>query len=138
MDNSTNSQRALWTFLGYMLVGPFFGGMAVAIVLALAPLLGLSGLLPGDLPPAGAATLSVFVWSVIPAAIAAIIIVPLVWRRGRLGWIEAAVAGVVGFFLAALVLEMPYRELLAQLAFLAGLVSLAVRQALVAGNIING
>lgn len=137
MDNASNLQRAFWTFLGYMLIGPFFGGLAVAIALGLAPLLGLTGLLPADLPPAGVATVSVFVWSVVPAAIAAIIAVPFVWRRGRLGWIEAAVAGVVGFAVAGLVLEMPYRELFAQLAFLAGLISLAVRYALIAGNIIE-
>ena len=73
MDKASNLQRAFWSFLGYMLVGPFFGGLAVAIVLGLAPLLGLAALLPADLPPAGVASVSAFLWSVAPATVAAFI-----------------------------------------------------------------
>lgn len=137
MDNASNLQRAFWTFLGYMLVGPFFGGLAVALALGLAPLLGLQGLLPEELPPAGVATVSAFLWSVLPAAVATVFVVPLVLWRGRLGWLEAAVAGVVAFGIAALFVLPPYPDMLGQLAFLAGLTSLAVRQALLAGNIIK-
>lgn len=138
MDKASNLQRAFWSFLGYMLVGPFFGGLAVAVVLGLAPLLGLSALLPANLPPAGVASVSAFMWSVVPAAVAAIIVAVLILLRGQLGWIEAAVAGVVGFFLAAIVLHMPYEDLLAPLAFLGGLISLGVRYALIAGGILEG
>lgn len=138
MDKASNLQRAFWTFLGYMLVGPFFGALAVALMLGAAPLLGLEGLLPADLPPVGAAAVTAFVWSVMPSAIAALVAVLFVLRGGRLGWIAAAVAGVAGFALVAILTDIPFRDLFAQLAFLAGLISLAVRQALIAGTIIEG
>lgn len=137
MDNAGNLQRAFWTFLGYMLVAPFFGALAIALILGAAPLLGVGGLLPEGLPPVGAAVVTVFVWSVMPSAIIAVIAALLVLKSGRLSWIAAAVAGVAGFALVAFATGMPFRELFAQLAFLAGLVSLAVRQALVAGKIIE-
>lgn len=138
MDKASNLQRAFWSFLGYMLVGPFFGGLAVAIVLGLAGPLGLGALLPVGLPPAGVAIVSAFLWSVAPATVAAIIVAVLILLRGQLGWIEAAVAGVLGFFLAAIVLHMPYQDLFAPLAFLGGLISLAVRYALIAGGVLEG
>jgi len=137
MEKTSNLQRAFWTFLGYMLVGPFFGALAIALILGGAPFFGLGELLPTDLPPVGAATVTVFIWSVMPSAVAAIIAVPFVLRCGRFSWIGAAVAGIAGFALIAILTEIPFRDLFAQLAFLAGLVSLAVRQALVAGSILE-
>jgi len=137
MENASNLQRAIWTFLGYMLVGPLFGGLAIAAILGLAPPFGLGALLPADVPHTGEVAIAAFVWSIIPAAVASLIAVPLVAWRGQLGTLEAAVAGVVGFAVGAIATELPLRDYFMQLAFLAGLVSIAVRQALAAGSIIK-
>ena len=135
-EEPSNLQRAFWTALGYLLVGPFLAGLGLAVVLILAQLFKLQGLLPDSLPNVGITAVTTFVWSVLPAALTAVILVPLVLRRGTFGWIEAAAAGVVAFAAVVAFSNMPHREYLPALAFLAGLVSLGVRQALRTGNII--
>ena len=45
-ESMSGAQRALWTFLMYTLVGPFFAAIVIAAVLVLAPLLGPCALLP--------------------------------------------------------------------------------------------
>lgn len=136
-DEPSNLARAMWVFLGYMLVGPFFSGLAVTIALFVAPVIGMGAWLPDSLPPVGMAGVSAFVWAAIPSALAAIIVIPRVLRIGRFGWIEAAIGGVVGFAVVAVSTGVPGRELLPGLAFLAGIVSIAVQQAMEAGGIIR-
>lgn len=136
-DEPSNLARAMWVFLGYMLVGPFFSGLAVTIALFAAPVIGMGAWLPDPLPPVGVAGVSAFVWAAIPSALAAIIVIPRVLRLGRFGWIEAAIGGVVGFAAVAVTTGVPGRELLPGLAFLAGIVSIAVQQAMEAGGIIR-
>lgn len=133
----SNWSRALWTFLGLMLVGPFLAALGVVIVLLSAPPLGLGALLPADLPNAGIAGIFTFVWSAVPAAIAALVIVPVVIASGGFGVLVAAAAGVVGFFVATLFTDMAYRDYLPALAFLSALVALGVRYALMAGGILK-
>lgn len=135
-DEPSNLARAMWVFLGYMLVGPFFAGLAVAASLILFPALGLERLLPQPLPALGPAAVTAFIWSAIPAALAAFIVLPKVLRTGRFGWIEAAVGGVVGFAATAVVTGAVSRELLPWLSFLAGLVSIGVQRAMASGNVI--
>lgn len=136
-EGASNGQRALWTFLFYALCGPFFAALAYALVVVLAPPLKLEALLPTSLPPLGEAVAGVFVWSAIPAALAALGLVPMVLRRGTFGWIEAAAAGVIAFAAANAVAPFEHNGALPALAFLAGLTSLAVRFALLAMGIIR-
>ena len=136
-DEPSNLARAMWVFLGYMLVGPFFSGLAVSVALIVAPVIGMEAWLPDPLPPVGATAVAAFVWAAIPSALAAIIVIPRVVRLGRFGWIEAAIGGVVGFAAVAVSTGVPGRELLPGLAFLAGIVSIAVQQAMEAGGIIR-
>jgi hypothetical protein len=136
-DEPSNLARAMWVFLGYMLVGPFFSGLAVAIALIVAPVIGMGGWLPDPLPPVGPAAVASFVWAAIPSALVAIIVIPQVLRLGRFGWIEAAAGGVVGFAAVAVSTGVPGRELLPGLAFIAGLVSICVQRAMEAGGVIR-
>lgn len=131
-----NGQRAFWTFLFYTLCGPFFAALAFALAVLLAPPLKLGPLLPTDLPPFGEAVAGVFVWAAVPAALAAIGLIPMVLRRGRFGWIEAAAAGVIGFAAGAALMPFDARGAMPVLAFAAGLVSLAVRHVLITANIL--
>ena len=52
-DEPSNLARAMWVFLGYMLVGPFFSGLAVSVALIVAPVIGMEAWLPDPLPPIG-------------------------------------------------------------------------------------
>jgi len=135
-DETSSLMRAVWVFLGYMLLGPFFAGLAVSAILILFPLLKLGALLPLDLPPLGVVAAGTFLWSAIPAAVAAVIVIGFLLLKGRVGWLVAGVAGVLGFAIASLVLDMPYRDALPSLAFLSGLVSMAVHEALQNAKII--
>ena len=110
--------RLLWTFLFYTLAGPFLAGLVAATVAIVA---GDIAAMP-DTPNPGEVGISIYLWSAIPAALAALMLLPLVWKRGRFGIPEAGIAGVAGA--------------IAYAAFAAGLISIAVRQILVAGNII--
>ncbi len=78
----SNSQRALWTFLIYALVGPFFAALALVILIATAWVFGLSSLLPVEVSSLGQAGLAAFVWSTVPALLTALILAIVVWRTG--------------------------------------------------------
>lgn len=131
-----NGQRAFWVFLGFTLVGPFFAALLYAVVALLAPFLKLSALLPPGLPPLGQAAMAIFVWAAVPSALAAVGLIPMVFRRGGFGPIIAAAAGVIAFAAGNALAPIAYQDYLPALAFAAGLVSLGVRSALLAGNII--
>lgn len=132
-----NGARAMWVFLGYMLVGPLFAGLAVAVALIVFPIVGMQAWLPDPLPVVGPAAITAYVWAAIPAALAAIVVIPRVLRNGHFGWIEAAAAGVVGFAAVAIVTGSPPREYMAGLSFVAGLVSILVQRAMESGGIIR-
>jgi hypothetical protein len=132
-----NGQRAFWTFLFYTLCGPFFAALAYAAIAILAPPLKLGALLPASLPPLGEAVLSVFVWGALPAALAAIGLAPMVLRRGTFGWVVAAAAGVIAFAAATTIAPFESHDALPAMAFLAGLVSMAVRAVLLAAGILR-
>lgn len=133
----SNWSRALWTGLGLMLVGPFFAALGVVVAMLLGPPLGLGPLLPGDLPDPGFAGLFTFVWSAVPAGLAALVIVPVVGVTGSVGALVAAAAGVAGFFIATLFTDFAYRDFMPAMAFLAALVALGVRYALMAGGVLK-
>lgn len=131
-------QRALFTFLGYALVGPFLAGLVTVAALILAAPLQLDALVPAGLPNAGHAAIAVFVWTVIPAALTGLVLALIVWRRGTFPWIAAAGAGGIAFMLAAIVLRLPEGLALTPLTGLAAFISIGVRQILIGGGIIEG
>jgi hypothetical protein len=133
----SNGQRALWTFLIYALAGPFFAALAVVIVIALASVFGLSGLLPVEVQGMGQAGLVAFVWSAVPALITALIVGAVVWRTGGLSWVVAAAVAVIAFAATAMLLPLDLHDARPYLAFLAGIVSIAVRQVLIQADIIT-
>jgi hypothetical protein len=119
----SNSQRALWTFLIYALAGPFFAALALVIVIASAWVFGLSSLLPVEVSSLGQAGLAAFVWSTGPALLTALIL--------------AVVVAVIAFAVAAMLLPLGLDHARPYLAFLAGVVSIAVRQVLIQADVIG-
>ena len=132
----TNGQRALWTFLIYALVGPFFAALALVIIIALASLFGLSGLLPAELPSLPQVGLVAFVWSTVPAVLTALVLAIVVWRTGDFNWLVAVIVAVIAFASAAMLLPLDLDHARPYLAFLAGIVASMVRQVLVQIDVI--
>jgi len=132
----SNGQRALWTFLIYALVGPFFAAFALVAVIAFTMIFGISSVLPVEPPNLGEAGLAAFVWSALPGLITAAIAAIVVWRTGGLSWLVAAAVAVMAFAAAGLILPLGLEEARPYLAFLAGLVSISVRQVLIQADIL--
>ena len=127
----------MWTFLMYTLVGPFFAAVIVAVAFVLAPPLGLVALLPDNLPPLGAAVITTFVWAVIPAVLVALTLSPIALRQDSVGWIVVAVAGAVAFAISTTLFPIGMEGERPYLTFLAGLISLAVREVLVRAGVLT-
>jgi hypothetical protein len=117
-------------------VGPFFAALLLAVLLALASVLGLSDMLPGAASPLGTAALTAFVWSTLPAVLTALVLAAVVLRTGTLTWIVAGPVAVIAFAVAAVLLPAGLEDARPYLAFLAGLVSIGVREVLVRAGII--
>lgn len=126
----TTAQRALWTFLIYALLAPFFAALAVVVIVALAAGLGLGGHLPGGPQPLGQAAVATFVWSALPALATGLVLAAATLRSGGFSWILAAAAAVIAFALAAALLPFGLEDARPYLAFLAGLIAIAVREVL--------
>lgn len=133
----SNAQRALFTFLGFSLVGSFLAGFLTFAALILAGPLGLGALIPAGTPNAGQAAMAAFVWSAIPASLAGVALALIAWRRGSFPWISAAAAGGVAFMLAAIAMPLPQGFALTPLTAVAAFVAIAVRSALVSGGILS-
>ena len=73
----------------------------------------------------------------IPAAVTALILMPFARRWGGFGWPLAGMAGVVAFGIAYVLSPVPLGESLPYAAFAAGVVSIIVRQVLIAGKVIR-
>ena len=131
-----NAQRALWTFLFYALVAPFFAALAVVILVALAPLVGFAGSLPEGAQNLGMAALSTFVWSAAPAVVTGLVCAAIVYRTGTLGWFAAALVAIVVFSISTELLAFGVRDLRPFLTPLAGVIGVAVRQVLARASII--
>lgn len=133
----SNTQRALWVFLGFTLVGPFFAALGVAIAMLVLPALGLGIFLPDDLPPVGGAAVQTYIWSALPAALTAVLVLPFVFKSGTFPWFSAAAAAVFSACLASLVLPFDgLRDTLPGIAFLAGMTGVGVHYALDASGIL--
>jgi len=137
MEQPTNGQRALFTFLGYSLVGSFLAGFVVLAALILAKPLRLDGFLPAELPNPGAAAIGTFIWSAIPASLTGVALAALAWSRESFPWLAAAVAGGVAFTIAAVVMPPPSGLPLTVLAVVAAFVAIAVRGMLIGAGIIK-
>ena len=131
-------QRALWTFLLFTLVGPFFAAILAALYTPVAIWANLAPYAAGDHTPFDAtnlpdgaglsglmaqAALRAFTWAPIAAALAALAVVALLRTRGEAGWALAGAAGVVGFFVANLVAPFGAGDLLPVFALAAGIVA---------------
>lgn len=136
-QGASAGQRALFTFLGYSLVGSFLAGFLTFAALILARPLQLNALLPAGTPNAGAAAMAAFVWSAIPASLAGLVLALIAWRRGGFPWITAAAAGGIAFMLAAIAMPLPDGLALTPLAALAAFIAIAVWSALARGGIIG-
>jgi hypothetical protein len=123
----TNPQRALWTFLIYALVAPFFGALAVAVVLALASAFGLADLLPDDVALSGEAAIATFVWAIVPAVLTGLALAAMAWQKGGFNWIIAAAAAVIAFSIATVLVPIGLEDARPYLAFLAGVIAIGVR-----------
>jgi hypothetical protein len=127
----TNAQRTVWTFLIYALVAPFLGALVIAVTLALASAFGLADLLPDDVAPTGAVAIATFAWAILPALMTALALAAMAWHRGGFSWIVAAAAAVIAFTIAAVLVPIGLEDARPYLAFLAGLIAIAVREILV-------
>jgi hypothetical protein len=133
----TNIQRALWTFLIYALAPPFLGALVIVAFLTLVSALGLGDLLPENLPPLGHAALAAFVWAIVPAVLSALALAAVTSRNGTFSWIVAAAAAVVAFALAVMLFPIGLEDARPYLAFLSGVVAIAVREVLLRAHIIT-
>lgn len=146
-----NNQRALWTFLFFTLIGPFFAAVMAALYTPFAIWANVAPFMAGDHLPfdvgnlpdsAGlaslmaAAALKSFVWAPIAAAVAGIGLVVLLLTRGEVGWALAGVAGVVGFFVAYVYRPFEVGELLPFFAAMAGIVAALLSRFLVRINVL--
>lgn len=131
----SNGQRALWMVLLTSLAAPFFTGL-LAIALALARP-ATDFLMPEKpMPPIGEFAVDVFIWSALPATVAALALTPFVLQRGTCSWLQAAVAGVLAFMAGAIIFPFPAQGALPFLAFMAGLIAIAMRKLLITGRIL--
>jgi hypothetical protein len=132
----TNSQRALWMVVIMSLAAPFFAG-CIELVLRLAGPLAEFLLPPADGAAPGELAIGAFVWSVLPATAAAVGLLPFVLQHGTYGWLEAAIAGVLGFGAGAIIFPLGTGSALPMLAFLGGIVAIAVRAVLIWAGILK-
>lgn len=130
-----NGQRALWMVLMTSLAAPFFAGLVVVALALLGPLTGY--LLPAARGAGlGEVAVSAYIWSTLPATVAAIGLSPFVLQHGSYSWLAAAVAGVLGFAAGAIIFPFPSDGALPFLAFLAGLIAIGMRALLISGGLL--
>ena len=138
MDVS-NGQRALWMVLITSLAAPFFASLA-AVALTSAILVFNIALPSLSDKPLAEVAVGVFIWSAFPATVAALALTPFVLQQGRYTWLAAAVAGVLAFTAATII--MPFggadiQPILPFLAFLAGVIAIIIRAVLMRAKILK-
>lgn len=136
MAKIPNTQRAIWMVLITSIAAPFFASLIeVALTLA-SPFVDFL-LPPRSGKPLGEVAAGAFAWSAMPATIAGIGLAPYVLQSGTYSWLHAAVAGVIAFAASILVWPFEAGQSLPFLAFLAGLVAIAMRAMLIRGGILK-
>jgi len=135
MQDVGNSQRAIWMGLITSLAAPFFASLIVVALTFTGPL--ADYLLPAQGgSPLGEIAVNVFAWSALPATAAALGLIPFVLQLGSYSWLQAAVAGVLGFAAGAIIFPLPDGGAPPVLAFLAGLIAIGMRMMLIRGGIL--
>jgi hypothetical protein len=135
MKNVSNTQRALWMVLITSLAAPFFAALIVAALTLTGPV--AAYVLPAQGgAPLGEIAVGAFAWSALPATVAALGLVPFVLQLGSFSWLQAAVAGVLGFAAGAIIFPLAEGGAPPLLAFLAGLVAIGMRALLIAGGVL--
>jgi len=132
----SNGQRALWMVLITSLAAPFFASLVFLALNLASPYLDFA-LPPHTDAPLGEAAVAAFAWGALPATVAAIGLVPFVLQEGTYSWLQAAIAGVLGFAAGVIIFPFAYGTSLPFLAFLAGLVALGMRAMLIKGGILK-
>jgi hypothetical protein len=139
---TTNGQRALWTFLVCTLAGPFLAGVVVLLITLVSGALqmgppSLKGLaLPAIGAKAGQWALTTFVWSAMPAALAGAVLAAIMSVRGTFDWFMAAAAAIGGFGVASVLAPNTLANHNTFLAAIAGLVGVACWHILVRARIV--
>lgn len=139
MTNQTdvpNTHRALWMVLITSLAAPFLAALIEVTLTLTSPLFDFA------LPPRGDAAigevaLKAFSWSAMPATVGALGLVPYVLDQGTYSWLHAAVAGVLAFGACAIIAPIGAGPAMPLLAFLSGLIAIAMRVVLIHGRILK-
>ena len=130
-DTVSHGQRALWTFLMFALVGPFVAALLVLLLTVGAGLMqagpsSLKGLpFPELAAKAAGWSISSFVWSAVPAAIAGAALAAWVSLKGGFPWLAAAVAGGVAASVAAFITGGTAQQHISFITVMAALSALA-------------
>ena len=134
----SNTQRSLWTFLFFTLIAPFLAALIVAAAIPLLIWANIGPFAAADHPPfdwanlpsggslmpfLGRFAVGAYVWTAVPAALTAVTLLPHIWRKGTVGWLEAAVGGAVCFAAMAVVLRLPHGGMLPYMCFAAAVVA---------------
>lgn len=117
------------------LAAPFFAGLAVVALTIAAQAAGLP-MTDGAAPSLGETGIATFAWSAIPATLAALGLTPYVFQSGTYSWLHAAVAGVIAFGVSTIIAPVNAGPFMPLLAFLAGLIGVAMRAMLIRGGIL--
>lgn len=143
MDEISNGQRAIWTFLITSLAAPF---LAALIVFALSVAAGALGRGPeslkaldkaGQIAWAADKAVATFAWSALWGSAAAAFVAGLVFIRGGFGWLEAVVAGAVAVSIGAFVTGGMVAQHITPIAFIGALVGLIMWAILTRGGILR-
>ncbi|PPD01666.1 MAG: hypothetical protein CTY31_02650 [Hyphomicrobium sp.] len=138
MDVS-NGQRAFWMVLITSLAAPFFASVAAAVLTGVGAFFDFALPAPAD-KTLGETAVGAFIWSAFPATVAALALTPFVLQHGRYSWLAAAVAGVLAFTAASII--MPFgtadiQPLMPFFAFLAGLIAIIMRAVLIRAKVLQ-
>ena len=115
---------------------PLFAALVdLALTFAGSP---FDGVLPSRMGKGiGEVAVDAFIWSALPATVAAVALVPYVLQQGTIGWLHAAVAGVVAFTAGAIIFPLDQPASLPVLSFIAGLVALIMRLVLISAGVLR-
>jgi hypothetical protein len=135
-NKPSNGVRALWTVLITSLAAPFVAGLIVAALQLSGPVADFLQL-PAEGEAIGEVAIDAFVWSALPATVAALGLTPFILQHGTYTWLQAAVAGVVAFAAGAIIFPFAAGRALPFLAFVAGLVAIGMRTILITSGVLR-
>ena len=143
MNEISNGQRALWTLLIMSLAAPFLGAL---IVMGLSVVAGALGKGPeslraldsaGQLAWAAEKAVATFAWGAIPAVAGGALLAGLLYVRGTIACLEAAVAGAVMVSIAAFLTGGNVAQHITPIAFIGATVAVAMWGVLTRAGIVQ-